>query len=182
MCTLLLCTALASACRSVTPNRSPFGERFPDVQATALDGRVLSLPDELAGAPAVLLVGYVMDTQFDLDRWLVGLMQLGSPVKRVEVPTIDGLVPGLIAGSIDDGMRAGIPSEDWAAVATVYQSDAARIVAFTGDERPRNGRVLLIDREGVVRWFHDRGFSPSKLAELDRLARELASDGTQPSR
>lgn len=173
--TLAAFALLCCACGASTPNRSPQGERFPSVRATTLDGRSVGLPEDLAGAPVVLLVGYVMEAQFDLDRWLIGLMQLETPVKRVEVPTIDGLVPGLVAGSIDEGMRSGIPREDWAAVATVYGADAERIVAFTVDETPRNGRVLLLDDQGVVRWFHDRGFSAGILAELDRLARELAS-------
>ena len=71
-------------------------------------------------------------------------------------------------------MRSGIPEEDWASVITVYGSDADRIVALTGNEQPRNMRVLLLDAEGRVRWFHDRGFSAAKLLELVRTARELS--------
>lgn len=162
------------SCRSVHENRNPIGETFPSVEATTLAGAPLRLPQDLAGKPVVLLIGYVMETQFDLDRWLVGLMQLETPVARYEVPTLPGLVPGLIAGTIDDGMRAGIPNEDWASVATVYD-EADEIVAFTGDQRPRNGRIMLLDERGVVRWFHDRGFSAGHLAELDRAVRSLAA-------
>ena len=160
------------ACSSPLPNRDPTGERFPTVTGTPLDGGTLVLPDELAGEPALLLVGYVQDAQFDLDRWLIGLLQLETPVRLLEVPTIDGLVPGLFAGSIDGGMRKGIPSEDWGAVVTVYD-DAEAIVEMTGDTNPRNGRVLLLDREGVVRWFHDRGFSAGKALELDGAVRAM---------
>lgn len=158
---------------STLPNRETVGERFPSVTAETLEGRELKLPEALAGAPAILLVGYVQETQFDIDRWLIGLMQVESPIHRVEVPTIPGLLPGLFAGKIDDGMRSGIPTEDWAAVATVYKGDASLIAEFTGQVTPRNARVLLLDAQGQVRWFHDRGFSPAKLFELDRMARSL---------
>lgn len=168
-----------AACASTLPNRDPRGERFPSLRARTLASNETRLPDDLRGAPAILLVGYVMDAQFDIDRWLLGLLQVENPVRRLELPTIDGMLPGLFAGAIDAGMRGGIPSEDWAAVATVYGSDAARVVRFTGEERPRNARVLLLDAEGRVRWFHDRGFAPAALLDLDRLARELASGASE---
>jgi hypothetical protein len=70
-------------------------------------------------------------------------------------------------------MRSGIPSEDWASVVTVYGSPAREVVALTGNENGRNMRVLLLDHGGVVRWFHDRGYSAGKMLELDAAARAL---------
>ncbi|GJM21471.1 MAG: hypothetical protein DHS20C15_13860 [Planctomycetota bacterium] len=161
-----------SACGSPLPNRDPVGERFPKVQGASLEGESITLPDALAGKPAVLLVGYVQNTQFDLDRWILGLLQAGTPVQLLEVPTIDGLVPGMIANTINEGMRGGIPEEDWGSVVTVYD-DAEAIVNFTGNTRPQNGRIFLLDASGTVRWFHDRGYSASVLLKLDELARSL---------
>jgi len=50
-------------------------------------------------------------------------------------------------------------------------------VAFTGETRPQNGRILLLDADGVVRWFHDRGYSAGVLLQLDAAARALGSEG-----
>ncbi|MBI1382499.1 MAG: DUF4440 domain-containing protein [Planctomycetaceae bacterium] len=169
---------VCSACASTIANRSPIGERFPAVEGTSLAGDARELPADLGGQPAVLLLGYVMKAQFDLDRWLVGLADLGTPVDILEVPTVRGLVPGLISGTIDAGMQSGIPAEDWAQVVTLYGDDAARIVEWTGNERPRNGRVALVDGDGRVVWFHDRGFSAGQLLELDRAARSLVQGNT----
>jgi hypothetical protein len=166
--------ALLSCRAAPIENRMPVGERFPSVVGNSLDGDEVALPEALAGAPAVLILGYVQDAQFDADRWLFGLLQAETPVRVLEVPTIPGLFPTLIGGTIDDGMRSGIPSEDWSVVVTVYGSPAKGIVALTGNEGPRNVRVLLLDGDGIVRWMHDRGFSAGKLLELDRTARELA--------
>lgn len=178
---LLLAAVLAGTtlvgCSSTTSNRDPLGERFPSVRGEALTGEERALPESLAGNPALLLVGYQQKAQFDADRWLYGLLQSGLALPILEVPTIPGLFPSLFAGTIDGGMRKGIPSEDWASVVTVYGSEASPIVAFTGDENGRNIRVLLLDGEGVVRWFHDRGFSAGKLIELEGAASEL-SGGT----
>ncbi len=162
----------AAACASTVPNRDPTGEAFPRVEGEALDRTARVVPDDLK-KPAVVLVGYVQDAQFDIDRWLLGLVQLGTPVDLAELPTIRGFVPSLIAPRIDEGMRSGIPSEDWGSVVTIYD-DADRIVEFTGNEKPRNARVLLIGEDGTVAWFFDRGYSVSALKSLDEAARKLA--------
>ncbi len=164
----------ASSCSTPVANRNPVGEMFPSVSGEALDDAVVRVPESLAGEPAVLLVGYEQDTQFDLDRWLIGLTQLETPVKFLELPTIPGLIPGMFAGTIANGMRSGIPAEMWGGVVTLYGDDAARVVAALGNEKPRCGRVLLLDREGRIAWFFDQGFSPAQLAALDAMARDLA--------
>ena len=162
-----------TACSSTVTNREPLGERFPAVTGESLERVAVTLPDDLEGAPAVLLVGYVQDAQFDADRWLIGLLQVPLPVQVREVPTIKGLFVRNLSGVIDNGMRKGIPEEDWSSVVTVYGRGATEIVAFTGNERPRNIRVLLLDAEGRVVWFHDRGFSAGKMIELEAAVREL---------
>ena len=68
------------------------------------------------------------------------------------------MVPGLFANQIDSGMRKGIPEEDWGSVITVHD-EAEPIVAFTGNENGSNGRIALLDAQGKVVWFTDRGFS-----------------------
>jgi len=161
---------LVSSCSTTLTNRDPVGEQFPAVSGESLEGKAESLP---LGEPTVLLVGYVQDAQFDADRWLVGLLQATPPVRILEVPTLVGLFPRAIAGTIDNGMRSGIPSEDWQSVVTLYGEDSDRVLAFTGNEKPRNIRVLLVDASGQVRWFHDRGFSAGKLLELEAAAKEL---------
>lgn len=176
MLTLIVCVLALGSCRSTIANRDPSGEPFPAVIGESLDGRKVRLPDDVAGGPAVLLAGYVQDAQFDADRWLYGLLQAQLSVPIYEIPTIPGLFPRLLAGTIDSGMRSGIPSEDWATVVTIYGADAQKIVAATGNERPRNIRVLLLDAEGRVRWFHDRGFSAGKLLELEQAVAALAPD------
>jgi hypothetical protein len=163
-----LIALLLAACRSPIPNRDPVGEAFPEVVGESLAGTRTRLPEAVAGTPAVLLVGYAQDAQFDADRWIFGLLQAELPVRILELPTLPGIFPDLFSEEIDSGMRSGIPSEDWAVVVTVYDEDAERLAQFTGNAVPRNIRVLLLDAQGRVLWFHDRGFSAGKLLELQR--------------
>ncbi|MEC7582885.1 MAG: hypothetical protein VYE77_01090 [Planctomycetota bacterium] len=163
---LCLLTFLASACSSI-PRRDPTGEMFPTVRGTSLDDIDYELPEHFRGEPVLLLVGYRQNTQFDLDRWLLGLLQAEVEVATFEVPTIPGLTARLASGYIDNGMRSGIPSEDWGSVITVY-ADANAIVNLTGNENPRNGRILLLDKEGRVVWFWDQGYSARRVLDLKR--------------
>lgn len=166
--------AMISGCGPVRiPDRDPVGDQFPHVSGESLAGSKATLPDEFLGAPALYLVGYVQQTQFDLDRWTMGLLEADLSSAIVEIPTIPGLVPTAVSGWIDDGMRSGIPQEDWPAVITLYGSDAYAVAKLTGTENPRNTRVLLIDDAGVVRWFWDEGFSASRLIELKGVIKNL---------
>lgn len=156
--------------------RDPTGEVFPSVEGTALSGEMVRVPEDFAGEPVLLLVGYEQDSQFDIDRWLLGLNQAGISIAVRELPTIPGLVPRWISGFIDEGMRSGIPEEDWGAVVTVY-GDADRIARFTGSEEALPGRVLLLDRTGRVVFFHDRGYSVGTLSRLEDAIPESADPG-----
>ena len=164
--------ALAIGCASSIPNRNPVGETFPALQSKALDKKQWDLPADLAGKPAVLLVGYKMDAQFDIDRWLNGLTMFKTPVKILEVPTINSPVPKLYKNQIDEGMRSGIPEADWGSVVTVY-GDAKSVVKLTGNENGRNARVLLVDGAGKIVWFQDHGYSARLMSELDAKVREM---------
>lgn len=158
----------AVACTSTIPRQNPVGTAFPAIQATDLAGAERSFPAEFAGSPALVILGYVQKAQFDVDRWLLGLAQADRGLAVVEMPAARGLVPRIISGTIDGGMRSGIPEEDWRSVVTVYKQ-ADTLANWTGTEDARNARVVLLDGEGQVIWFHDRGYSAGKLLEMFEL-------------
>ena len=87
-------------------------------------------PSPIYKGEPVCSVGYQQRSQFDIDRWLIGITQVDLPVKFVELPTIAGMVPSLIGDLIDSGMRSGIPNELWGGVMTVYD-DAELVQEFT---------------------------------------------------
>jgi len=165
---ILLALLLAlpfTGCASRYPRRDPVGETFPSLEGTSLDGHRVAIPEAFAGQHVLLLVGYRMETQFDLDRWLLALTEADLAIPVYELPTIPGLIPGLFASRIDAGMRSGIPEEDWATVVTVYD-DAEKITRFLGNEVPLPGRIILLNPQGRVLFFHDRGYSVGALQTL----------------
>ena len=182
---LFSCTGIAlalfafsqTACSSPYPNQNPVGQTFPTVTGESLEEVKTTLPDEFAGEPAILLIGYKQRAQFDIDRWIMGLIQARTEARIVEVPTIPGLVPSMASGWIDDGMRAGIPKEDWSAVVTLYGDAAKPVAKLTGTESGNNARVLLLDKQGEIVWFWDQGYSAKRALEVSKLANELAESG-----
>ena len=181
--TVTVGAAIASltSCSTSVPNRDPTGSTFPIVRGESLQRQTVELPTAVSGSPAILMVGYLQQTQFDLDRWTLGFGQAEAKIRVVEVPAIVGWFPStFLRGTIDDGMRAGIPSEDWGAVVTLYGEDAERIQALTGNENGANGRILLLDGHGEIRWFWDQGYSSKRLLELLDVARGLDASASPP--
>ena len=164
---LIFSLGILSGCGSTYTNRSTIGEMFPSVRGKTLDGREVSMPEEFRGKKAILILGYEQKTQFDIDRWGIGFFTADLQLPPVyEIPTIPGLIPSLLSGSIDSGMRSGIPRESWKDVITVYGSDGGSLTHWTGTEGARNCRVILIDETGKVLWMHDRGYGLPPLKSL----------------
>ena len=152
-------------CSAQYANRNPVGEAFPEVSGESLEQTKHEIPGAFAGRTVLLLIGYKQDAQFDIDRWLIGLDMTDTQVEVYELPTIQGMVPRMFSSQIDDGMRAGIPKELWRGVITIY-ADGEVIQKFTGNQNPNNARCVLLDHEGTVICFYDRGFSVYALNAL----------------
>jgi hypothetical protein len=155
-------------CATTYPNKNPVGELFPDVGGQTLEENEVRLPELFKGSKVILLLGYKMDSQFDIDRWLIGLDMTKTEAKVYEIPTIQGLFPRMFQTFIDEGMRSGIPKELWGGVITIY-ADGDELQEFTGNENPNNARAILLDENGQIIYFHDRGFSVQELNKLREL-------------
>ena len=162
-----------AGCSSAIPNRNPTGETFPATEGQSLREEKVRLPGELAGEPALLLIGYEQDAQFDIDRWLIGLAMTETDIRVLEVPTIPGFMATMASGFIDDGMRGGIPEEDWGIVVTLYGSAARPVAEFTGTTNGQVARVLVLDARGQVIWFDDKGFNTTKVLALSEFVSRL---------
>jgi hypothetical protein len=158
--------SVLSACGSTVyaPTVSP-NTPFPRVTGENLKKEKVTLPDSYLGKPTLLLIGYQQRTQFDIDRWILGVLQADVPVQIVEVPTIAGMMPQMVQGFINNGMRSGIPETDWAAVVTVYE-DAEKIIQVLGNERPQSAYAVLLNKDGQIVWSSNKGYSAAQVLEL----------------
>ena len=170
---LLAMTVLVSGCSSTVPAPASLkGEPFPRVRGESLTKQEVILPDRYLGKPTLMLVGYLQKSQFDIDRWILGALQADIPVQIVEVPTIAGMMPQMVQGFINSGMRSGIPESDWASVVTVYE-DAPKIIAALGNERPQSAYAVLLSKDGRIVWSSNIGYSAGQILELKKTVESL---------
>jgi hypothetical protein len=169
---LTLCLLLSSCASYNYPSQVKEGEPLLSFVGASLDGTEYTIPEQMAGKPAVLLFGYVHKSQFDIDRWLIGLDMKNIRIPIYEIPAIQGFFPRLFSTRFDDAMREGIPREIWSDVITVYK-DGDRVQRFTGNESPKNSRVIILDEQGRVVHFYDRGFSVAALNALVEKVRSI---------
>lgn len=149
---LLSLLVMLMGCSTNFANRNIAGQQFPTVAGKSLSGEKHVIPKAFKGKPVLLLIGYKQTSQFDIDRWLIGLDMKGFDKDVYEIPVIKGLMPRLIRSTIDGGMRKGIPETLWSNVITVYK-DAETIQRFTGNINPNNARVVLLDKQAKILFF-----------------------------
>ena len=169
----LLLAFLFLSCTTTYKNQTPLGQTFPSVKGTSLEGSKWTIPEQFRPLPTVLLIGFKQESQFDIDRWLIGLDMRKVNLAIYELPVIMGLFPRMISKKIDNGMRAGIPRPLWKNIITIYK-DSEKIQTFLGNERPNNARVILLDAKSTIRFFHDKGFSVLELNHLIKTIDALA--------
>jgi len=167
--TLLVISLVLGACTSYDyPSQVTLGEKMISASGESLEGNTVVIPKDFAGEQTLLLFGYVQDSQFDIDRWLIGLDMTATQIAVYEIPTIKGMLPRMFKTFIDSGMRKGIPKELWKGVVTVYD-DGDKLQRYTGNENPNNARVMLLSADGHVLYFYDRGFSVDALNDVRAL-------------
>jgi hypothetical protein len=153
------------------------GDPFPELKGHTLTGRMAVLPQGSSGQVALVAIGFTYKSRFPVEAWAEWYRTTIGPSTDVtffEVPMIGGLAT-LGRWFIDRGMRNGTPAELRDHVITVYGG--------TGEWKQRlsyspahedDAYLVVVDREGVVRWLHHGGFDTSWSDELKALLASLA--------
>lgn len=162
---LLLFTFMISACSSSYPNKNVQGKVLPSMRGETLTEQQVEIPAQFSSPLTLLLIGYKQDSQFDIDRWLIGLDMTATTIDSYEIAAIQGMLPRMFKTQINTGMRKGIPKPLWKGVITLYQ-DGGTMQLFTGNENANNARIMLIDDQGKVLHFYHQGFSVDALNTL----------------
>jgi hypothetical protein len=162
---LLLVLLLNSCANYEYPSQVSIGDKMIEATGESLEGKTVVVPQEFSGQETLLLFGYKQDSQFDIDRWLIGLDMTQTKVSAYEIPTIQGMLPRMFSGFIDSGMRKGIPKELWKGVVTVY-GDGDKVQRFTGNLNPNHARVMLLKKEVTIDYNDEQVDSVAALNDV----------------
>jgi hypothetical protein len=153
--------------------------RLPRLEATALDGSRLTLPDSVAARITLVGFGYQREAQKDIDSWFEPFRREYSSdgtFRACEVPMMGTRIPGLLRGVVNGGMRRAIPRESWRWVAPFYGNIDEYSKRLGVSDRSRV-QMFLLDGSGVIRWHAAGSADSTRLAGLMRAVAELAAGG-----
>jgi hypothetical protein len=130
------------------------GQRMPPLKGDLLSGTPGVLPELAAGKTTLVILGFSYDSRFQVDVWAKKFTARyggAADVTLFEVPMM-GSAARLGRWFIDSGMRKNTPPELHSRVMTVYggNDDWKARVGFSA---PDDAYLVLIDRQGIVRWL-----------------------------
>lgn len=150
------------------------GTRLPGLQGSDLSGQEVRLPEMARGRVAILMFGFSYGSRTAVEAWGHHVQTTWGGDARVawyQLPMVGGL--GRLAKPfITGGMRKETPPQ--------YHGNSVVVFGGTGAWKERlgvkDGRaayVVILDRDGVVRWILPGALDDSRLTDLDAQVRAL---------
>jgi hypothetical protein len=173
VCLAVSLVLAASVCVLAADERRPVplavGDVFPPLKAEFLTGRTAVLPDAARGKSALIMMGFTYDSRHAVEAWAWAFRDAFAGRQDVtffQVPVIGGM--GRLAKPfIDAGMRKGTPSALHENVITVYGNvDYWKGAMGFVSQAEHAPYLVLIDREGRVRWLYRGVCTPGAMASL----------------
>jgi len=152
---------------------------FPVLAARDLTGRTVSLPADLPGELTVVVMAFRRGQQGAVDSWLPWLEQMAATDPRlryVELPTI-GQQWAPARSVIDGGMASAISDESTRRRTLTVYTDVRRVTAALGIDDRSMIALMLVDREGRVRWRGSGAFAASTAGVLAAVVQAGVGDG-----
>ena len=155
--------------------------RFPQLQASNLEKRLMNLPGDFEGSRNLLLVAFQRERQAQVDTWLREMKrfeEVDPNFRYYELPTIQS--PNrLLRWIIDTGMRRGIPDPKARARTITLYIDKAPFLKALGITDEKRIYCFLVDRTGRVLWRTEGVFEESKGLSLRDALQKLLKSGSE---
>ena len=148
---------------------------FPLLQARNLNGRTLTLPTDLGGRYAILLIAFQRWHQDLVDGWFPFLDRLLASypeLRAYELPMIGGAY-SLARPFIDGGMAASIGDPAVRERTLTIYTDVRRAMAALGIRSNGTITLLLVDRSGTIFWREEGAYRAEAAASLEQSCAAL---------
>lgn len=154
------------------------GELFPRVTGTTLSGERLTVPDDLLGRVAVLILADNYGARFEADEWAdLVRARFGErdDLAVLQIPVIGGVGP-VMQRMIDAAMVRGTPSTLHRHVLTLYGDlqTFRKQLGMTG--RPQ-AHVVVLGRTGRIAWMAQGSPTDERRAEIETILSDHGVEG-----
>jgi hypothetical protein len=155
------------------------GDPMPRLEGEFLNGKKAVLPDQAYGRVTLVALGFSYESRHSVDSWVKRFRdEFGRRDETTfyEVPVMSGMAR-LARFFIENGMRRGTPRGDHARVLTVYGNSASEWHQLLDVRRDDLAYLMLLDRNGHVRWLHNGALSEQSWRELKQSTEYLIAAG-----
>jgi hypothetical protein len=157
---------------------------LPAVHGTSVSGRPVTLPDQVKGKIAVLVIGFSRGSAAPTGAWATRLktdFARNPDVTIFRLPFLEE-VPRMFRGLATSGVSKSAGPDDRDAVVPVFESEAAfkRLVKYS---KPDDAYILVLDRTGQIRLLSGGDAETEYAGVRERtyqLLREQPNPGNQP--
>ena len=128
--------------------------QFPPIEGSNLAKRTFKLPDDLEGELNVVLVAFQRWHQNQVDTWAPLLDDLERTLpgfRYYELPVIRSM-NRFSQWMLDEGMRAGIPSQPVRARTITIYTDKEEFRSALQMPEENNIYLMLVTRQGEILW------------------------------
>jgi hypothetical protein len=150
--------------------------RFPSIKARDLEGRDVSLPDELPQTPRVVILAFKRWHTELIESWEPVLEALESRCRQLsvwEVPALSRVyLP--VRGFIDGGMRSGITEPEARQHTLTAYTDLSALARELGLPSLDTIYVLLLAPDGTIVWRGQGPADAEQTAAMRQAVEELA--------
>ena len=164
--------------RQSYPDRMAEDRVFPRLRARNLEGVDAELPGAFVGDRNVVVVAFHRNHQRLVDSWVPWFEEqaaIDPGLRFYELPTI-GRIWAPVRNVIDGGMAAAIREPVILQRTLTVYGDVTRVTRPLGIDDRSTITVLLIGRDGRVRWQGRGGFSAPLAHELEAALSEERRD------
>lgn len=167
---LLALASLGQAGMAAEASKLVPGDELPLLEATTLNGELVTLPRDARGHAVVLVVGFSKAAAKTTRQWLEScrtaatVKSAGYGVYCYDARMLES-VPRLFRGSMERGMRGGFSVDVQRRTLLVYSGNEAWRGRL-GAEDEKTGYIVGFDREGRVRGMAAGQFADTELKRI----------------
>ena len=146
---------------------------MPPVEGESLSGGVVQLPEAARGKMALLVFGFSQDSAKPSRQFAESFEQeIGAAGVAFQLPVIEA-APRFVRGIIRSGMRKETPKEAQGRMIPLVKDEAVwRARLGIGKDKEAGVAVVLLDRQGKVRFRANGAFSDPVLRQVLEAARK----------